>query len=130
MFEHFKQDLDVSDNLSDWQMITTENQFVWVRMISNRFLPKPIPANLLYPYPLLDYLKGRLKYKYLISSVSLFKNNNRLSTQVPMHRIYYTECKELLEWNTHLGDNNIHIRYFEHAWELERLQKLVLQEIK
>jgi hypothetical protein len=127
---YFKQDLAISDSLSDWQMITTENQSIWVRMTYNKYLfNSPIPHHRLYPYALLDYLKEALHCKYFVPSVNLFENYNRLSTQVPMHQIYYTECKELLEWDKHLG-NNITIRYFEHAWELERLQKLVLQEIK
>ena len=122
----FKQDLSLSDNLDNWQMITTLNQHVWCKCIRNRFLPdRIIPPE---PYGLLSYLKTILNYKYLVSSVYLFENNNGMSTQVPIHHIYYTECKELLEWNEHLG-RNITIRYFEHAWELERLQQLVLGSI-
>ena len=123
MKEYFKQDLSLEDNLGDWQMLTTPTQSIWVKCIRNSFLPDTImPVD---PYGLLTYLKSILNYEYLVSSASLFENNNKLSTQVPMHHIYYTECKDLLEWNEHLG-NTITIRYFEHAWELERLQKLVL----
>lgn len=121
----YKSELSIEDIEVEWKMLYTKNSHVWYKLESSRFLPK---GTFLSPnhYDLLSYLKGRLNYRHLVPSVNLFENNNRLSTQVPMKHIYYTECYDLLEWNQHLG--YVMIRYFEHAWELERLQKLVLNK--
>ena len=122
----FKTELDLNDIESEWKMLCTDNNHIWYKLKGNRFLPK---GKYMEPhsYDLLAYLKGTLNYEYLVPSVNLFKNSNRLSTQIPMKHIYYTECEELTEWNAHLG--YVEVRYFEHSWELEQLQKLVKELI-
>lgn len=125
MTGNFKHDLDSTDFYNDWVMLTTLNNSVYVRKQDNRLLPKGefiLPS----PYELLEYLKVLFECQYLVQSVNLFENNNQLSMQVPMKHIYYTECKDLLEWDKHLG--YIEVRYFEHTYELERLQKLILNK--
>lgn len=119
----YKSELSIEDIGSEWKMLTTINSHVWYKLEQNRFLPKGTYIQP-EPYSLLKYLKEIYKYQYLVPSVSLFENNNRLSTQAPMKHIYYTDCYELLEWNEHLGC--VEVRHFEYSWELERLQKLVL----
>ena len=123
MIANFKHDLASTDFDNDWVILTTLNNSVYARKQRNRFLPKGefiLPS----PYELLEYLNVLFECQYLIQSINLFENSNRLSTQVPMKHIYYTECKDLLEWNKHLG--YIEVRYY--TYELERLQKLILNK--
>jgi hypothetical protein len=93
---------------------------VWYTGKINKFTDTVI----LDEYALLDWLKKHYGAEYLVPSTNLFLNRNRLSLQVPMVHIYYTESIPFALWGK-LGI--IEVRYFKHAWELEALQKEILK---
>ena len=59
----------------------------------------------------------------LVASINLFLNNERLSTQVPMHHIYYTDNIELENINDALRHTTI--KFTEEFYCIKRLQEVI-----
>ena len=64
----------------------------------------------------------------LIPNISLFLNNERLSTQVPMHHIYYTDNIELENINEALRHTTI--KFTEEFYDIKTLQRVIRGEYK
>jgi hypothetical protein len=62
----------------------------------------------------------------LIPCVNLFLNNERLSTQVPMHHVYYTDNIELECLNEALQTTTV--KFTEEFYDIKRLQSIIKEE--
>ena len=63
----------------------------------------------------------------LIPCVNLFLNNERLSSQVPMHHIYYTDNIELECLNEALQTSTV--KFTEEFYDIKRLQNIIRERL-
>ena len=104
----------------EWEQVL-RSPSIWYRKRGSRF------GNIHYSErELVSWLQSNWGGE-LISCTCLFENQKHLSTQVPMHRVYYTDNPELTEINGAL--RNTKIVYTDQFRDIKRLQDIVVEMI-
>ena len=109
------------DKLDQWEVVLRTPK-VWAKIEHGTFGKRPISD-----HDLISWWKGKVsdtgETVNLVPSNALFFNQNRLSTQVPMKHVYYTNSKDMTLINGAL--RNVSIKFSEEWYAIRSLQDMI-----